>query len=220
MPVSPRLLTAAETAALDGRVAAVEAGVGVELVAMVAERASHYPQIPWKAFALGAALGGLAAVAGDLLRPDWIGVASALVPVLVVLGAGAALAVATVVAPPVARCFLRPQRRDFEARRYAELMFRRRGVDATKARTGVLIVVCVFERRIEIVADRAFDDRVSAAEWAAVLAGIAARPGAARPAAVLLEAIGAVERILLAKGFAASRDATNELPDRPREERG
>lgn len=220
MPLPSRLLTAAETAALDARVAAAETRVGVELVAMVAERASHYPQIPWKAFAFGTALGGLAVVVGDLLRPDWIGVASALVPVLVVLGAGAALAVATVVAPAVARWFLRRQRRDFETRRYAELMFRRRGVDATRTRTGVLVVVCVFERRIEIVADRAFDDRVTAAEWAAALASVAARPGVARPAAVLLEAIGAVERVLVAKGFAASRDATNELPDRPREERG
>ena len=220
MPLPPRLLTAAETAALDARVAAAEARVGVELVAMVAERASQYPQIPWKAFALGTSLGGLAAVIGDLLRPDWIGFADALVPVLVVLGTGAALAVTTVVAPAVARWFLRRQRRDFETRRYAELMFRRRGVDATRTRTGVLIVVCVFERRIEIVADRAFDDRVTAVEWAAALAGIAARPGVARPAAVLLEAIGAVERVLVAKGFAASRDATNELSDRPREERG
>jgi putative membrane protein len=220
MPLHPHLLTAAETAALDARVAVVEAQVGVELVAMVAERASHYPQIPWKAFALGASLGGLAAVIGDLLRPDWVGLVSALVPVLVVLGAGAALAVATVVAPPVARCFLRRPRRDFETRRYAELMFRRRGVDATRARTGVLIVVCVFERRIEIVADRAFDERVAAQEWGAALAAVTARPGVARPAAVLLEAIAAVERLLLAKGFGASRDTTNELPDRPREERG
>lgn len=220
MPLHPHLLTPAEAAALDTRVAAVEAQVGVELVAMVAERASHYPQIPWKAFAFGASVGGLAAVVGDLLRPDWVDVASALVPVLVVLGAGAALAVATVVAPPVARWFLRRSRRDYETRRYAELMFRRRGVDATRSRTGVLVVVCVFERRIEIVADRAFDERVAAHEWSAALAAVAARPGVARPATVLQEAIAAVERLLLAKGFAASRDATNELPDRPREERG
>jgi putative membrane protein len=216
MPLHPHLLTPAEAAALDTRVAAVEAQVGVELVAMVAERASHYPQIPWKAFAFGASVGGLAAVVGDLLRPDWVDVASALVPVLVVLGAGAALAVATVVAPPVARWFLRRSRRDYETRRYAELMFRRRGVDATRSRTGVLVVVCVFERRIEIVADRGLNRHVEAAHWAAIIRDMQGPLRQGRFEQGLRAAVAAVDALLTRHFPRGPGDADrNELMDAP-----
>jgi putative membrane protein len=39
-----------------------ESATGVQAVAVVTRTADTYPEIPWKAFALGASLGALAAV--------------------------------------------------------------------------------------------------------------------------------------------------------------
>lgn len=45
---------------LDPRVAEVEKRTGVQIVVAVIEKSDSYPELPWKAFALGAAVAGLA----------------------------------------------------------------------------------------------------------------------------------------------------------------
>jgi putative membrane protein len=214
------LLTAAEADSVNAEVARAEAATGVEIVAVVALRASHYPQIPWKAFALGVALAALALVAWGALAPDWGGGPTALRTAVTMLAAGAALALLTVVATPVARLFLRRPRSAFEARRCAELMFHRHRVDATRERTGVLLLACLFERRLDVIADAGLAGRVGAQEWRAALDRVP-RPASPRDAApALIAGVRAIATLLAAKGFRGGGSDRNELPDRPREENG
>ena len=48
------LLTTAEAAAIESRVARLEAERGVEVVTLLARKADDYPEAVWKAFAFGA----------------------------------------------------------------------------------------------------------------------------------------------------------------------
>ena len=219
-PPRGALLTAAEADAVNAEVERAERSTGVEIVAVVALRASQYPQIPWKAFALGTALAALALAAASVLAPRWPAAESTLRDAVAILAAGAALALATVVAPGFARLFLRPPRAEFEARRSAELMFHRHRVYLTRARNGVLLQACVFERRLDVVADDGFAGRVSDDEWRQALAGVPAPRTRADVAAALAAGVRAIGELLAQKGFVAARSEPNELPDRPREENG
>jgi uncharacterized membrane protein len=88
------------------------------------------------------------------------------------------------------------------------------GVWSTVERNGVLIYVLLAERRVEIIADRGFEGRVSEAEWQRVctviereFAGGRWRDGALRG----IEAASA----LLVREFPAAGPNRNEQLDRP-----
>lgn len=146
-------LSAAETAEIDANIARVEARVGVPIVAAVVGKADAYAELPWMAFALGVSLAALAVVLADWLRPDWLTARSALLHTATILGAGGASALAAVFVPAYARLFLRPALRELEVRHYAQSLFLRRELFKTHERNGVLILICKFERKIEILAD-------------------------------------------------------------------
>jgi uncharacterized membrane protein len=52
---------------LDQRIAEVEKLTGVQIVIAVIERSDAYPELPWKAFALGAAVAGLAVFVQEMV---------------------------------------------------------------------------------------------------------------------------------------------------------
>lgn len=182
-------------------------------------RADSYVELPWKAFALGVSVAGLALVAADALRPQWVTSYTALVHTTAMLAAGVAVALLTIFVPPFARLFLRATRRDVEVRQYAQAMFLTRDLVATRDRTAVLILISLFERRIEIVPDRGLAGRIAEAEWHAVMARMTPQLGSGRPFRALEECLDAVGALLAAKGVRAGA-GSDDLPNRPIEERG
>ncbi|MFL6547964.1 MAG: TPM domain-containing protein [Povalibacter sp.] len=82
----------------------------------------------------------------------------------------------------------------------------------TELNNGVLIYVLWADRRVEIVADRAFKTLVSDQEWRDVCASMEAAFSAHRPGDALVSGIQAVGA-LIARHFPATD--RNELPDRP-----
>jgi putative membrane protein len=216
------LLSKAETDAITARSVQVEARVGVQVIAAIIGKADAHVELPWKAFALGAVLAGLAMVVADAVRPQWLSANLALVDTMTILSAGAASALLAVFVPPYARLFLRSTRRDAEVRRYAEALFLRHELFKTRERNGVLILVSCFERKVEILADAGLHRRVSEAEWRPVIARMTPLLRERRFAEALQEGLAATEELLAAKGLKArmGAGAENELPDRPIDERG
>ena len=213
-------LTRAELDAVDARIAEIEAATGVEIVASVIGKADAYPELPWKAFALGTALTALALAVVDALAPAWPLPQGALVVGVAILGVGAVLALAAVFAPGFARLFLRATRRELEVRQYAQALFLERELFRTKTRTGILLLVSLFERRVEIVADRGFRGRIGESDWRQVVARMTPELTERQPAAALLTGLDALADLLLRTGFRADRADANELPDRTIEVKG
>jgi putative membrane protein len=214
------MLTASEREAIDARIAAIEAATGVEVVTAVIGKADAYPELPWTAFAGGASLGALAMVAADALRPEWAATDATLLAAVTILGAGGACALAAVFVPAFARLFLRGARRDLEVRQYARSLFLERELFRTRERIGILLLVSLFERRVELVADTGFDGRIGAAEWARVVARMTPHLADGRSAAALREGLAGVDELLARAGFRTGEGDTNELPDRPIESKG
>lgn len=204
---------------IDAQVAALEARSGVQVATAIVGKTDSYSELPWKAFALGASLAGLAVVAADVWRPQWVTAGTAIAHVTTILASGGTCALAAIFIPAFARIFLRPSRRDVEVRQYAESLFLKHGLFATRDRTAVLILITIFERRIEILHDVGLADLVSENDWNAVIARMTPHMREWRPHQALQQGLLAVGDLLASKGFAGA-GGRNELPDSPIEERG
>jgi putative membrane protein len=206
-------LQPAESDAIARHIASVEARTGVQLLAAAVPRSDSYVELPWKAFALGASLAALGAVAADTS-------VTALVPTVVILGSGAIAALLAIFVPPFARLFLREARSHAEVKQYAESLFLRHELFRARGRTAVLILVSQFERRVEVLPDTGLRARVGEAEWRQVIDTMVPHLRETGPFPALEVGIAYVERLLASKGFHATPGTTNELPDRPIEESG
>jgi putative membrane protein len=205
---------------IDAAIARVEARTGVQIVTAVVGKADTYAELPWMAFALGVSLAGLAAVILDALRPEWFDSHAALLITVTLLAAGAASALLAVFVPAYARLFLRTHVRDLEVRHYAQSLFLRRELFKTRARNGILILVCKFERKVEILPDVGLYGRVASEDWNRVIAAMAPLLRDRRFTDALHAGVGLAGQILAAKGFAGYPGGANELPDGSIEEQG
>ena len=96
--------------------------------------------------------------------------------------------------------------------------FGRLGIWDTEHNNGVLIYLLLAERAIEIVADRALTQRVTPAEWQAMVGRLSGRLGAGEVEDGLTQALEEVSAMLVAhfpESPEASRDEPNQLPDEP-----
>jgi putative membrane protein len=204
-------------------VAGIEDRTGTQIVPAIVGKSDAYVELPWMAFAAGASLAGLAVVALDFIRPQWAVASTTIVYAMTILSAGASAALLAVFWYPFARLFLRASRIESEVRQYAESMFLRRNLFATTRRTAILILVSLFERRIEIVADEGCRDRVTSADWQAVIARMTPHLRARQPADALREALQAVDTLLQSRGFTRGDgppDPKDVLSNRAIEETG
>ena len=208
-----------ESAALEQAIAGLEAQTGVQLVTAVIGKADSYVELPWKAFALGTAFAALALVVADALSPRWTGADSALIFAVAILGAGAVSALLAVAAPAYARLFLRATRRDLEVRHYAQAFFLRRELFATRGRNGILLLVALFERKVEILPDVGLHARFDRTDWRTVIDAMTPLLRERRCFGALQQGVVRLQALLLAKGMSAASGG-NELADRPIQETG
>ncbi len=213
-------LTDAEADAINAQVAGVELRTGVEVVTAIVGKSDTYVELPWKAFALGASIASFGVVIADVWRPDWVTAATALLHAVTILGAAAASALLAVFVPAFGRLFLRATRVEIEVRQHAQSLFLTRELFRTPQRTAVLVLISLFERRIEILPDTGLHDRVTDADWHTVIARMTPRLRDARPFHALQDGLAALEALLAAKGFRGDTARDDLLSDRPIEERG
>lgn len=106
--------------------------------------------------------------------------------------------------------------RGVQARERAEAAFARLRAWDTEANNGVLIYLLLADQRMEIVADRGLNGRVSAEQWRGVCLLMEERMAAGEPEQAVVRGIEAVSD-LLALHFPQSDDVPDrdELPNLP-----
>lgn len=205
-------VTAAEAAAIERRVGEFEARTGVEIVAAVETRSDLYPEVPWRAFALGASLAASTLLAGIVLFGSWTAPGALLAQAAFILGAGALAALLAVLVPGVGRRFTSASRMRQEVRQRAEVVFLQRELFATPDRNAILVLVSRFERLVVVVADTAYRGRVSSAAWRSVVERMTPSLGRGQLVEAFAEGLGAIEKLLQAEGL-AGRPGGRFLPD-------
>jgi putative membrane protein len=207
-----QVVTAADAAAIERRVAEFEARTGVEIVAAVERRSDLYPEVPWRAFALGASLASLGTLAGDVLNPGWTTPGALLIQAMSILGAGLLTTLVAMLVPGIARRLIRHGRMQQEVRQRAEVLFLTRELFATPGRDALLVLVSRFERSVVIVPDVAYRDRVSTAEWQAVVEHMMPSLAAGQLVGAFDAGFTAIEALLAKKGI-AGRHVRERFPD-------
>jgi putative membrane protein len=211
-------LSKQERLKLDRRVAETEQRTGAQIVLAFVERSDSYPELPWKAFSLGTALSGLLIVVAEQLHPAWPSNTTALHAVLLALALGASAALLCVGAPSFARIFLDPHKAQLEARQYAESMFLSREIFKTSGRTGVLILVALFERQVVVLPDTGIRKRLSPESLQGIVDRISQTLSSKGVADALEEGLSKLEETLASSAPAESRP--NELSDEIVKEKG
>ncbi len=210
-------LTEQERRQLDQRVAEAEKRTGAQIVLAVVERSDVYAELPWKAFALGTAGAGLAVTVFDLLRPGWSSTV-VLFSVTATLIAGAACALACVSLPGFARLFLDAHRAEVETRQYTESLFLSREVFATRGRTGILLLVSLFERQVIMLPDTELSKRLGREASQGIITSMTPLLASGQVAKAFEAGLADLEEALGATAPAAAVE--NELPDAIVEEKG
>lgn len=95
----------------------------------------------------------------------------------------------------------------------AEQAFYKHGLQHTKGRTGILILVSMLERRVHILADKGINDHVPAGTWDGLVNGIIAGIRTGHATDAICSAIAECGVLLAQVSPADSRDNPNELPD-------
>jgi putative membrane protein len=204
--------TAVEEGRIRSAVEQIEAKTGVQVLAAVIGKADHYPEAPWKAFALAASLASLVLAIQAALDPPWIVPVHAAFYAISVLGVGAVAALATALLPPLARLLVPSARLEGEVEQYARAYFIEREVFGTRERTGILVLVSLFERKVAILPDTGLADRLPPEALAAVVTQMRPRLSRGARFAALLAGLTALEQALLAAGFRGAPGAPDEIP--------
>ncbi|MBW2186667.1 MAG: TPM domain-containing protein [Deltaproteobacteria bacterium] len=94
----------------------------------------------------------------------------------------------------------------------AHSSFTRHGLHHTRDETGILIIICLFERRVQILADRGINDKVEQQQWDAVVQTITKGLHSDHACDALCDAISQCGE-LLTPHFPIKEDDENELPN-------
>ncbi len=129
-----------ESAKLLQQITALEKQSDSEIVLATIQRSDSYPEIPWKAFALGVSVTGLAVFLTDILLQTWVSATTILLSMVITLGAGLLLVLMTILVPAFARLFIVKSRAETETRQYAESLFLKRELFQTSGRKGILVL--------------------------------------------------------------------------------
>lgn len=210
-------LTNEQRKQLDALIDKTEKRSGVQVVLAVIERSDSYIELPWKAFAFGASIAGLLVVILNLPFYDWYPHVTALTGTAAALGGGAAFAFLAAMIPGFAKYFLSGDRAEVEVRQYAQSLFLERELFATRSRTGILMMVSLFERKVVVLPDTGLSDTLSEEAMQKVIHTMA-------PLLKRKKIVGAFETGLAQLSLILGQDKPSgrrdELPDEIIEEKG
>lgn len=194
------------------RVTMLERRTGAQVVTAVVARSDSYPEAPWAAFSLGTALSALAIATCSIVAQPWEGSFPVLTGMAVMLACGGIPALLAVYCEPVARLFTDRLRRRAEVGQHARALFFDRGLDRTRGRIGILLLVSAFEREVVLLSDDGYEGKVDAAHWQQLTQRVALLMRHRGAVAAVHAGLDGLEALLLMHGFHEA-GAANELPN-------
>jgi putative membrane protein len=209
-----------QAAQLNDLIGKIERRTGIELVAAVVGKCDSYPEIPWKAFALAVAVSAMAQLIQAIVQPNWTADWSVQRTLVFILSIGAAVSLLSVFWPAFGRLFLDRMRAETEIDQYARAFFLERELFRTRTRTGILLLVSLFERRVVIVPDSGIAGRLEQKALQAVIHQMTPHLSRKDRFQALVKGLSALESELLQAGFGPAKKSDNEIPDELIQEKG
>jgi putative membrane protein len=203
------VLTHDETKRVEATIAEVEHTTAAEIVVATIQRADHYVDLRlWLVIAKAVSAAVFVHLVWPELQTVWL--------LWLQFGAGF-LAWFASGFDPVLRRLISRQRAQAAVERAAELAFLEHGMFATKARTGVLILLSELEHKVAILGDEGIHARVQTQGWNELVAQLVSSIRRAQPGEGLCDAIRRLGQFL-AGDVPPEAENPNELDNRVRTE--
>jgi putative membrane protein len=210
------ILPEADRVAVANAVRAAEERTGCEIVVTVVRACDGYHHASWKAATCGALAGALVTAYVTRGLEVW-----GLVWAWLLLPAptGALLGWCAAQAAPLRRALATPEILQRRVAGRAAVAFLDAQVARTRERTGILLFVAWFERRVVVLCDDGVRTRLDAKAFDDVTRAVAARTLAGALGPALVEGVERAAEVLARHGFqAAAGPHENQLPDAVRVE--
>lgn len=214
---SDRFFTQADLDAIRAAVGEAEKRTSGEIVPYVVDQSDEYLSATWKGAALGAILGPLVALAIHRWSSIWG------IPVdwWIALPApvGGALGYLLSLLPPIRRWMVGEEILEERSRRRAAVAFLEQEVFRTVNRTGILLFVSLFERRVVLLADSGIHQKVEQGQWDDITRRLAGEIRRGRTGPAMVEAILACGELLERHKVDVLPEDRDELSNELRRER-
>ena len=211
----PATISDKELKSVENAVREAEKLTSGEIVPFIVKRSKSYPVAYWRAGAIFAIAGFLIVLLFSLFYTGW-SLAWLFDPSgsgLIVLLSAVLGVVLTRTVQPLERIFAGSSAMIDAVRDRSMRAFVDEEVFNTRERTGILIFISLFERRVEVVGDSGINAHVKSEEWAHVVEDILLGIKAGHTSSGLVNAIERCGKLLEAKGVEIRDDDTNELSD-------
>jgi len=210
-----RLFSPGDLEEIAAAVREAETGTAGEIVPFAVSHSDHYEAATWKGAVLGALLAAAAAAAVHRFAGLWGGYLPGWILAPPLVGGALGYLAAAVIRP--LRLFLAgPAVVEHHVRVRATAAFVENEVFRTRERTGVLIFLSLFERRVVVLGDSGINARVQQHEWDAIVAEVVRGMREGAPGKALAAAIRRCGELLARRGVEVRADDTDELPDQLR----
>jgi putative membrane protein len=206
-----RLFSEADLDAIRAATGRAEGRTSGEIVPVVVGAADAYAEASWRAATAGAVLGSMAMAVAHAVLGRWgLSWIEIVLPVL----AGAVLGPLLVRwIGPCRRLLVDDDTMDLRVARRARQAFLEEEVFSTRDRTGILIFLALFERRVVVLGDAGINAVVDQDAWQGVVDTLVAGIRTGRPGPAVVEAIEACGGILDRHGLEVRPDDIDELRD-------
>jgi putative membrane protein len=203
---------------LEKRISEAEKLTKTQIVLATVKRSDSYREVPWKAFALATSITGLIVFLLELVLFSWFQFTTVLVSVVTILAVAAFIVLMTILLPRFAKLFLSDSRMETETRHYAESLFLSKELFSTARRTGILLLISQFERKIVILPDKGLKDIVSKDDLKKIIA-LMKQPLVQNNYRLAME-VALDELIRIIVPVSSVEEAANELSDKIIEDKG
>lgn len=183
-----------------------------EIVPVVVGACDEYDEVAWKAAAFGALSTALVVAIVHHFYGFWLGLTWVWISAPAAVGAAAGYLLARVW-PTFRRNLITSDVLNLRVQRRARQAFLDEEVFATSERTGILIFLALFERRVVVLGDEAINRAVEPQAWQGVVDRLIVGIRTGQPGPALVEAIEACGRLLEEHGVALQPDDIDELDD-------
>jgi len=205
-----RFFSPTDLDAIQSAVGEAEARTSGEIVPYVVEQSDDYPSAAWKGAALGALLAPFVALAVHRWSSVW-GIPLAWWMALPAPIGGAVGYLLTALLPSVRRWMTGEHVMEARARVRAAAAFLEQEVFRTRQRTGILLFLSLFERRVVLLADSGIHQKVEEGQWEGITRRLADEIRHGRSGPGLVEAIRACGELLERHGVERQADDQDEL---------
>ncbi|MCK5378038.1 MAG: hypothetical protein KAJ78_01490 [Acidobacteria bacterium] len=183
-----------------------------EIVPVVVGACDDYDEAAWKAAAFGALATALAAGIIYTIGGYWLGMPWLWITAPTAAGAAIGFLLARLW-PGLRRAMVSLETLDLRVGRRARQAFLEEEVFATRERTGILIFLALFEKRVIVIGDEAINRAVEKHEWQDIVDRLIKGIRTGQPGPALVEAIRECGLLLEKHGVEIRPDDIDELAD-------